>query len=121
MEKMTVIGMAALVFLVAFSTGWTMDYGNMSNDELAELRGAILNAPEVERNAFQTEWEKRLRNMSEAEKERYSNLAETGLENGEEKKQPHIQGRGYDERGMGTVIHGGGGPVPPDVLPGAAR
>jgi hypothetical protein len=121
MKKMTATAVMALVFGVVCSAGWAMDYDHMTNDELAELRGAILNAPEAERNAFQVEWEKRLRNMSEAEKELYSGQAGTDPGKEREGKQPHIQGRGYDERGMGTVIHGGGGPVPPDVLPGAAR
>ncbi|HHO47238.1 MAG TPA: hypothetical protein ENN06_02095 [Desulfobacteraceae bacterium] len=120
MNRMTAIGLA-LVFGLVCSAGQAMDYGNMTNEELAELRGAILNAPEAERRAFENEWEKRLPDMSEEEKERFADRE--GADPGKERqgKQPHIQGRGYDEQGMGTVIHGGGGPLPPDVLPGAGR
>jgi hypothetical protein len=118
---MTAIGMA-LMFSLACSAGQAMDFGNMNNDELAELRGAILNAPEAERKAYAHEWEKRLREMSAEEKERFADQVETEPDKEQPgKKQPYIQGRGYDEQGMGTVIHGGGGPLPPDVLPGGGR
>lgn len=114
-RKMTVIGMLAMVLGVVCTSGLAMDYANMSNDELAELRGAIVNAPESERKAFQAEWENRLRSMSEEENKRYAEQAAPDSAQEQEGKQPYIQGRGY-EQGMGTVIHGGG-PLPPGVFP----
>jgi len=109
--------MVAMVFGVVCSSGRAMDYANMTNDELAELRGAIVNAPDSERKAFRAEWENRLRSMSEEENKRYAEQGEPDPAQGQEGKQPYIQGRGYEQQGMGTVIHGGGGPLPPGVVP----
>jgi hypothetical protein len=120
-KKMTAIGIMAIVVAVVCSSGRAMDYANMTNDELAELRGAILNAPESDRKAYQVEWENRLRNMSEAEKKQYDQEDKNDPGNDQKPKQPYIQGRGYDNQGTGTVIYGGGGPLPPDVNPGGGR
>ena len=120
-KKLTAVGMVAMVIGVVCSSGRAMDYAGMTNDELAELQGAILNAPESDRKAYQAEWENRLRNMSEAEKKQFGKEDKDDPGNDQKLKQPYIQGRGYDNQGTGTVIYGGGGPLPPGADPGGGR
>ena len=106
-RRLVRIGLIVLGIVIFAVPAWALDYAHMSNAELAELRGAITNAPEPEREAFQQEWEKRLQHMSEAEKKQY------GQPDQEQKKSPNVQGRGYDSQGAGAIIYGGGGPLPP--------
>lgn len=102
MKMLVAAAITALILGLFCSPGETMDYADMSNDELAELRGAIRNAPAEERQAYEIEWEKRQARMSEAERRHYSG----GEEQGTILPQPHVQGRGYDQQGMGSVIQG---------------
>ena len=90
-------------------TAWAMDFARMSNEELADLRGAILNATEPEQLAFRQEWEKRLAAMSEEEKKLYAPPQEPQPGDEEKQKKPYIQGRGYDSQGTGIIIYGGEG------------
>lgn len=105
MKMLIAAAVAALLMSGVCSVGAAMDYADMSNEELAELRGAVRNAPEQERRAYEVEWAKRLTLMSEGEKQRYSGEADSDGARDKEMPQPHIQGRGYD-RGMGSVIQG---------------
>lgn len=85
-----------------------MDFAAMSNQELADLRGAIRNAPEPDQQAFRLEWEKRLAAMPEEEKKRYAPARDQRPEDEEKQEKPRIQGRGYDSQGTGSIIYGGG-------------
>jgi len=106
------IGMAGIMLLLAGwpAVGLSMDFAGMSNVELFDLRGAIRNAPEADRNAYQAEWEKRLAGMSEEEKQLY---AEAEASDQKEKDddlldQPRIPARGYENQGIpGQIIFGG--------------
>lgn len=56
-----ILPITCLVFLPLMAgaiSGLSMDFVNMSNQELFELRGAIQNAPEADRSAYMAEWEK---------------------------------------------------------------
>lgn len=90
-------------------SAWAMDFSRMSNPELADLQGAIRNAPEADQAAFRLEWEKRQASMSEEEKKLYASPQEPQPGEEEQMKKPYVQGRGYDSQGTGTVIFGGVG------------
>jgi hypothetical protein len=90
-------------------SAWAMDFSRMSNQDLADLQGAIRNAPEADQAAFRLEWEKRQASMSEEEKKLYPSPPEPQPGEEEQMKKPYIQGRGYDSQGTGTVIFGGVG------------
>ena len=101
--------LVCLLFGVLFCGGaLAMDFARMSNQDLADLRGAIRNAPEPEQQAFRLEWEKRLAAMPEEEKKRYAPPQDQSPEDAEKQDKPRIQGRGYDSQGTGTIIFGGG-------------
>jgi hypothetical protein len=99
------------------ANSWGLDYTAMSNQELADLRGAIENAPSAEQEAYRLEWSKRLENMTEEEKQEYVRPDEAAGE--KRMEDPKVMGRGYDSQGTGSVIYGGSG-APPGV-PGAAK
>ncbi|WP_028989901.1 DUF1104 domain-containing protein [Thermithiobacillus tepidarius DSM 3134] len=59
---------------LALSTAWAADYRSMSTEELANMRGQVQTLPQTERNAFQQEWQNRVRSMSQEEQRRYLNF-----------------------------------------------
>lgn len=50
---------------------WGADYGGYSPEELAAMRGTMRNASAQERNAFRQEWQKRIRSMTQEERQQY--------------------------------------------------
>lgn len=102
-------GLSLLLALVCGTAVWAMDFGAMSNQELAELRGAIENAPPAEQDAFRLEWEKRLATMGEEEKKRYVTPDPAEPAGDGQGKNPTFIGRGYENQGMGVIIFGGDG------------
>lgn len=62
---------AALFLLLLPGNGMSADYQAMSNKELSELRGTMYNGSQQERDAFRAEWQKRIDQMSTAEKDQY--------------------------------------------------
>lgn len=99
-----VLGSICILLPILFSAGWAMDYHNMSNQELYELRGAIQNAPEAEQEAYRLEWEQRVSAMTEAEKKEYLRPEEET--NPDILEQPRIPAQGYEQQ-SGQVIFGG--------------
>lgn len=100
---------AAMIFCVMFFSAncWAMDYSVFSNQELFELKGAVGNAELTEQEAYQKEWRKRLENMSEEERKKFSGTDENESGHKDGKEPPVvIQGKGYDKN-EGTVIYGG--------------
>lgn len=96
-----------LLGCVCWTAAWAMDFSRMTNQELADLRGAIRNAPQEEQSAFQQEWEKRQAAMTEEEKKLFAKpQAESSGDDGKLQKL-NIPGRGYEQQGVGTVIYGG--------------
>lgn len=109
MQRIRRIFVCLLLGAVFSGAAWAMDFAGMSNQELADLRGAIRNAPEPEQMAFQQEWEKRLAAMTEEEKKPFVPSQEQLPGEEEKMKKPYIPGRGYESQGIGTVIYGGEG------------
>ena len=102
-----VTGLIFLLLTVAYSVGWAMDFVNMSNEELYELRGAVQNAPETDQKAYQVEWDKRLSSMTDEEQELFSKPVKDEEEDGK-LGQPFIPAKGYEKESIqGNVIFGG--------------
>ena len=78
----------------------------MSNEELFELRGAIQNAPDPDKNAYQLEWEKRIAGMTNEEKKQFVDPAQDEEDNGGSSEQLWVPARGYEKQ-AGRVISGG--------------
>ena len=102
---------AGIVFLQLTTwsvTGWSMDFVNMSNEELFELQGAIRNAPEADRKAYEAEWEKRVSGMTDEEKKVFVDAdAEKQTDDGK-LDEPRIPAGGYEKEGIqGQIIFGG--------------
>lgn len=61
------------------------DYSSMSNEELAATRGTMRDAAEADQEAFRTEWQERVNNMSQEERAaavgRPANAAQDGSGN----------------------------------------
>lgn len=86
---------------------WAMDFSRMTNQELADLRGAIHNATQEEQSAFRQEWEKRVAAMPPEEKKLYT--GQEKISPGEEEKAIlpyHIMGQGYENQGAGNIFYG---------------
>ena len=81
--------------LLLISTAFAVDYSTMSTEELARLRGTMRNATVDERNAFRQEWQKRIQNMTQEERQRYLGS-------------PQGAGQGQMQRGSGNAPCGTG-------------
>ncbi len=88
-----------LLFATILTTGiaFATDFGQHSTEELADMRGTMQNATVEERNAFRTEWQKRIQNMTQEERQKYLG-PHSG--SGSQYGTGQIQGRGKG-RGMG--------------------
>lgn len=96
--------LTGLLFSIFSSFCWAQDFASMSNKELFELRGMIKFSVEEVKKAYNEEWEKRLADMSDEEKNRY---AEAEEKEGEDDKL-WLPGRGYERQGVqGQIIYGG--------------
>jgi len=47
------------------------DYSQYATEELANMRGTLQDASEEERDAFRTEWQKRVQDMTSEERQKY--------------------------------------------------
>lgn len=106
-QMIWIIGFSCLLVTVVCTAALAMDFGNMSNQELFELRGAIQNAPEPDKTAYQTEWEKRLSCMTDEEKNQFTQPPEA-KKNDDELDPPRTPAQGYEKEGVqGRIIFGG--------------
>lgn len=107
-----VVWFTGLVFLIVTTVvfaGSTLDYSHMTNEELFQLRGAIQNAPEGDKEAYQIEWEKRWAKMTDEEKKQFEEPSEDSTEGNGKPRLLWTPARGYEkEGGQGQVIFGGG-------------
>jgi len=62
-------GLAALLFAVS---AFGADYSAYSTEELSKMRGTLYNASTEEREAFRTEWQKRLQEMTPDQRRSYT-------------------------------------------------
>lgn len=112
MKVMRRIWAVLLLGCVCCTAAWAMDFNRMTNQELADLRGAIRNASQEEQSAFQLEWEKRQAVMTEEEKKLFAPPPEEPSGKDEQLRKPQVLGRGYEAQGAGGVIYGGGEGMP---------
>ena len=122
MNVISRIGIGLLLGCVCCTVAWAMDFSRMTNQELADLQGAIQNASSDEQNTFRQEWEKRLAGMSPEEKKLYAGQQDISPGAGDKKILPyHIMGQGYENQGGGNIIYGGGGTPAPEGQQGAGK
>lgn len=87
-SKIKMAGLIALALISVHSYAWAADYKAMSTEELSNLRGTMQSAPQAERDAFHTEWNSRLEQMTPSERQNYMGSS-----------------KGMDDRG--TPVHDG--------------
>ena len=92
--------MLAVFLLSAVPVLASGDYSNMNNEELNSVRGTMRNADETERNAFRTEWQQRMQNMSSEERQQYNRRSANASTDGSGTQQRKGQG-GDGGRRMG--------------------
>ena len=107
--------LTSLAVLTMLTVAQAADYQSMSTQELSQLRGTMYDKSQEERDAFRAEWQLRINQMTEEEKESYlgsgggrgqGNRSGTGLGDGTGR------GRGNGQQGQGQQGQGqqGGGP-----------
>ncbi len=87
----------SIVFAVTLSPYilFATDFSKYSTEELSNMRGTMQNATVEERNAFRTEWQKRIQNMSQEERQKYlGSPSSSGSQYGTGQKQGGGKGRG---------------------------
>lgn len=85
------------------------DYQSMTNDELAAIRGTLIDASQEERDAFHNEWTSRLEQMTPEQRTEYSGTGQGkgyGLQDGSGTGQGN---QARDGSGVGGGPHGGNG------------
>ena len=95
----TILAGSLLSAALAFAA---TDYSAMSNEELAAKRGSMQQATVEERNAFQNEWQSRVRKMSPEERQKAVGQPENAPRDGSGR-----QGMGSDGGAMGQGMGGG--------------
>jgi len=72
MTKLMIIGIVviAAVTLTAYSA-FSADYSKYSTEQLSNMRGTMQTATVKERETFRAEWQKRIQNMTQEERQEY--------------------------------------------------
>jgi hypothetical protein len=105
-SKTKMAGLIALALISVNSYAWAADYKAMSTEELSNLRGTMQSAPQAERDAFRSEWNSRLDQMTPSERQNYMG-SRKGMD---ERGNPvHNGGRMGSGSGAGGDGMGGGG------------
>lgn len=81
-KKQLVIGSIILAVSFISIPVIAADYSSMSTKELAQLRGTLRDAGDEERQAFRSEWRKRIRKMTREEAAQYRGRPENALAEG---------------------------------------
>ena len=63
--------MALIGLCLSITPVWAAEYSQMTTEELSRLRATLYNASQEERAAFEKEWEKRVRQMTREEREKF--------------------------------------------------
>ena len=95
---------ATLGVSVLASSAFGVDYSTMPTEELSKIRGAMQNATTEERNAFQQEWQKRIQDMTQEERQEYAGKTK----NAGQGNMMQQRGSGMGGR-MGSGFGGGSG------------
>lgn len=101
-SKIKMAGLIALALISVNTYIWAADYKAMSTEELSNLRGTMQSAPQAERDAFRSEWNSRLDQMTPSERQNYMGSRKGMDERG---NSVHDGGR----MGSGSSSGGGGG------------
>lgn len=76
MDLKTGLFSAMLGVSMLASSAFAADYSNISTEELSKMRGTMQNATVEERNTFQNEWQKRVQNITQEERQKYAGKPE---------------------------------------------
>lgn len=117
MDLKTVFFGAIFGVSILASFAFAANYSNISTEELSKMRGTMQNATVEERNAFQNEWQKRIQNMTQEEKQKYIGKPENAgqsnmMQNHEmmqERNTMQQRGSGMGSGKMGSGFGGGRG------------
>ena len=82
-------------FLLLAGSVWAVDYSTKTTEELNTLRGTMRYAPFEDRNAFVTEWQKRLHLMNPEERQKYSGRPQNAPADGKGNRYNEPAGYGY--------------------------
>jgi len=116
-KKFCIVAGALFVLFISGSAFAVTDYSAMTTEELSALRGTLYNATQEERNAFRTEWQKRVQQMTQEEREKYLSSGPgngagrrdgTGLGNGSGSGKGGGQGNGQGNGGGNGAGNGAG-------------
>ncbi|MEW5745988.1 MAG: DUF1104 domain-containing protein [Nitrospirota bacterium] len=107
MKMRTSVAGGLLGSMLLLSPVFAADYSMMTTEELSRMRGGMQDAPIEERQAFQNEWQQRVRTMTQEEKRRYLERPEGAEESRErERKREGFQ----EDRIKRGIESGGAGP-----------
>jgi hypothetical protein len=116
MDLKTGLFSAILGVSMLASSAFGVDYSTMSTEELSKMRGTMQNATIEEKNAFQNEWQKRVQNITQEEKQKYIGKPENAGQGNSEMMQERMKERMQErdtmqQRGssMGGRMSGGFG------------
>jgi hypothetical protein len=119
----TMLLLLAAVILGSGSAGAATDYSAMSTEEMAARRDAMQQATSEEHQAFQEEWQQRLKRMSPEERQQHMGRPESAPEPEQRKERlkektykqmPSPQNRGMERR---EELGLGGQPGRPEQTP----
>ena len=92
MKTLLTLTMAAAIMLAGGNV-FASDYSQYSTEDLSSKRGTMQNATEQEREAFRYEWQKRVQNMSQEERQEYMGKQGKGMRPG----QGRMDNKGYEK------------------------
>ncbi len=106
MKKIIIATMAAAVMLTAGNI-MAADYSQYSTEELSNMRGTMQTVSAEERETFRTEWQKRILNMTQEERQTYMGKPGKAGQGQMMKQRGMNQNSGYGAGG-GKGMGGGG-------------
>lgn len=93
-----------VALLAISSQALAVDYTSMSTEELSKIRGTLYNATDEDRNAFRTEWQSRVSQMSPEDQAKYMGQGKgpgKGMQQGGGNGKGQGQGNGMGGQGSG--------------------
>ncbi len=113
LTSISVLATAVLMSGIAIAT----DYSGLTTEELSRVRGTLQNATDQERDAFRTEWQSRVQNMTQDERQQYAGRPENAGQGQKQMirqrqrihQQSATQSRSYGAAGSGAAASGGKG------------
>ncbi len=81
-KKQLFIGSIILAVVLISGSGYAQDYSSMDTAELAALRGTMRDTTTDDRDAFRSEWQKRISEMSREEAREYRDRPANAIADG---------------------------------------